>query len=164
MAISKKALEILRTWNRQQAGELLARLGVSRPSLMRAMTELQGQVVSLGRARRTAYAARRAIRGNLKPIPFYRVDERGQVHEFGMLEPIYPAGCAAKLEEDFPWPLDEEMKDGWFRGLPYPFGDMRPQGFLGRNFAHQYAAILQVDEGLTRWNEDDVLHVLSVLG
>lgn len=56
------------------------------------------------------------------------------------------------------------MVDGWFRGLPYPLGDMRPQGFLGRNFAHQYAAILQVDEAVNRWSEDDVLHVLSVLG
>lgn len=164
MTISKKVLEILRIWQRQQAGELLGRLGVSRPSLMRAMTELDGQVVSRGRARRTAYAARRAIRGNLKPLPFYRVDEQGQVHECGLLEPIYPTGCAMTFAEEFPWPLDDEMRDGWFRGLPYPFGDMRPQGYLGRNFAHQFAALMQVDETLTRWSEDDVLHVLSVLG
>lgn len=164
MTISQKVLEILRTWQRQQAGELLGRLGVSRPSLMRAMTELDGQVVSRGRARRTAYAARRAIRGNLKPLPFHRVDEQGQVHESGILEPIYPAGCAVTFAEDFPWPLDDEMLDGWFRGIPYPLGDMRPQGYLGRNFAHQFAALMQVDETLTRWSEDDVLHVLSVLG
>lgn len=164
MTISKKVLEILRTWQRQQAGELLARLGVSRPSLMRAITELNGQVVSRGRARRTAYAARRAIRGSLKPIPFYRVDEQGQVHESGVIEPTYPTGCAVTFAEDFPWPLDDEMRDGWFRGIPYPFGDMRPQGYLGRNFAHQFAALMQVDETLTRWSEDDVLHVLSVLG
>lgn len=87
MTISAKVLEILRTWQRQQAGELLGRLGISRPTLMRAITELQGQVVSRGRARRTAYAARRAIRGNVKPLPFYRVDEQGQVHESGLLEP-----------------------------------------------------------------------------
>jgi hypothetical protein len=164
MTISEKVLEILRTWQRQQAGELLGRLGVSRPSLMRAIAELQGQVVSRGRARRTAYAARRAIRGNLKPLPFYRVDEQGQVHESGLLEPTYPTGCAVTFAEDFPWPLDDEMRDGWFRGLPYAFGDMRPQGHLGRNFAHQFAALMQVDETLTRWSEDDVLHVLSVLG
>lgn len=164
MTISERVLEILRTWQRQQAGELLGRLGVSRPSLMRAIAELQGQVVSRGRARRTAYAARRAIRGNIKPLPFYRVDEQGQVHESGLLEPTYPAGCAVTFAEDFPRPLDDEMRDGWFRGLPYPFGDMRPQGYLGRNFAHQFAALMQVDETLTRWSEDDVLHVLSVLG
>jgi hypothetical protein len=64
----------------------------------------------------------------------------------------------------FPWPLDDEMADGWFNGVPYPLGDMRPQGFLGRNFAHQFAAILQVEDAVNRWSEDDILHVLSVVG
>lgn len=164
MSNSTKVLETLRTWHRQPAGELRERLGISRPTLMRAILELDGQVVARGRARRTAYAARRSIRGKPEPIPLYSIDESGRAHELGMLTPIYPAGCAMMLTEQFPWPLDDEMIDGWFRGLPYPLGDMRPQGFLGRNFAHQYAAILQVDEAVNRWSEDDVLHVLSVLG
>ncbi|WP_092411712.1 type II toxin-antitoxin system HipA family toxin YjjJ [Collimonas sp. OK307] len=164
MTIAKSVLETLRTWSRQQAGELLRRLDVSRPSLMRAIAELDGQVVSRGRARRTAYAARRSIRGNPTPLVLYRIDESGRAHEAGLLEPIYPEGCAMSFAEACPWPLDDEMADGWFRGVPYPLGDMRPQGFLGRNFAHQFAAILQVDEDVTRWGEDDVLHALSVLG
>jgi hypothetical protein len=164
MTISKKVLETLRTWNRQQAGELLKRLEVSRPSLMRAIGELKDQVVSRGRARRTAYAARRSIRGSLLPIPLYSVDESGQTHECGLLEPIYPHGCALSLNEKLPWPLDDEMLDGWFRGFPYLLADMKPQGFLGRNFAHQFADLLQVDEAVNRWSEDDVIHVLQVLG
>lgn len=164
MSNAKKVLETLRIWHMQKSGELLARLGVSRPSLMRAVAALGTQVVSRGRARRTAYAARRSIRGNLAPLPLYYIDESGRAHEAGLLEPIYPAGCAMTFAEAFPWPLDDEMADGWFRGLPYPLGDMKPQGFLGRNFAHQFATILQVDEDVKRWSEDDVLHVLSVLG
>jgi hypothetical protein len=164
MSISKAVIETLRTWQRQQAGELLKRLGISRPSLMRAIKELDGQVVSRGRARRTTYAARRAIRGKQDPLPLYSIDELGRAHELGILEPIYPVGCAMTLPTEFPWPRDDEMTDGWFRGVPYPLGDMRPQGFLGRNFAHQNAAILQVDEAVNRWSEDDVLYVLSVVG
>ncbi len=164
MKISKVVLETLRTWHRQPSGELLTRLGVSRPSLMRAMTELDGQVVTRGRARRTAYAARRSIRGQVAPLPLYYIDKAGRAHEAGLLEPVYPEGCAMNFAEKFPWPLDDEMADGWFCGLPYPLADMRPQGFLGRNLAHQFAAILQVDEDVKRWSEDDVLHVLSVLG
>lgn len=164
MTIAQTVLETLRTWHRQQAGELLRRLGVSRPSLMRAIAELGGQVVTRGRARRTAYAARRAVRGNAGPLPLYRVDAAGRAHEAGLLEPIYPEGCAMRFTEEFPWPLDGEMTDGWFGSVPYFLGDMRPQGFLGRNFAHQYAALLQVDEDVKRWGEDDVLHALSVLG
>ncbi|MFZ6843079.1 type II toxin-antitoxin system HipA family toxin YjjJ [Undibacterium sp. RuTC16W] len=164
MKISKTILETLRTWHRQQSGELLTRLGVSRPTLMRAIAGLDGQVVSRGRARRTTYAARRSVRGQVAPIPLYYVDEAGRTHEAGLLEPVYPEGCAMTFAKDFPWPMDDEMVDGWFRGLPYPLADMRPQGFLGRNFAHQFASILQVDEDVKRWSEDDVLHVLSVLG
>ncbi|MDY7540763.1 type II toxin-antitoxin system HipA family toxin YjjJ [Undibacterium sp. RTI2.1] len=164
MKISQSVIELLRTWHRQQSGELLTRLGVSRPSLMRAITELGDQVVSRGRARRTTYAARRGVRGAMAPLMLYSVDTKGKTHEVGQLEPVYPTGCAMDFTVPFPWPLDDEMKDGWFRGLPYPLADMRPQGFLGRNFAHQYASILQVDDDVTRWSEDDVLHVLSTVG
>ncbi|WPX43826.1 type II toxin-antitoxin system HipA family toxin YjjJ [Undibacterium sp. CCC3.4] len=121
-------------------------------------------MVSRGRARKTSYAARRAIRGSQAPLMLYSVDTTGRTHEAGQLEAIYPAGCAMRFATPLPWPLYEEMQDGWFRGLPYPLADMRPQGFVGRNFAHQYASILQVDADLTRWSEDDVLHVLSLLG
>lgn len=164
MVVAKKVLEILRTWGRQPSGELLRRLQVSRPTLMRALTALSGQVISRGRARRTAYAARRAIRGNTAPLVLYRIDESGRAHEAGLLEPTYPEGCAMTFTQACPWPLDEDMADGWFPSTPYPLADLRPQGFLGRNFAHHFAAMLQVDEDVKRWNEDDVLHVLSALG
>jgi len=121
MTIAQTILETLRTWHRQQAGELLRRLGVSRPSLMRAIAELDGQVISRGRARRTAYAARRAIRGNPNPLPLYRIDALGRAHEAGLLEPVYPEGCALSFTETCPWPLDDEMTDGWFRSLPLFF-------------------------------------------
>lgn len=164
MTIADSILKILRTWHRQPSAELLGRLGVSRPTLMRAITQLDAQVVSRGRARRTSYAARRALRGSLAPLTLYQVDADAQVQEAGLLEPVYPAGCAMNFSAEFPWPLDDEMQDGWFRGLPYPLADMRPQGFLGRNFAHQYGALLQLDADLGRWSEDDVLYALSTLG
>lgn len=161
---TQKALQTLRIWHRMPAGALLERMQVSRPTLMRAIQALGSQVVSRGRARRTAYAARRAIRGNTNPIPLFRVDEAGRGHEVAMLEAIYPQGCALQFQEEFQWPLQDAMKDGWFEGIPYPLDDMRPQGFLGRNFAHQYAPLLQASEDLLAWDEDDVLHALTILG
>jgi hypothetical protein len=56
------------------------------------------------------------------------------------------------------------MSDGWFDGLPYPLFDMRPQGFLGRNFAHLYWQTLEVAENLNDWSDDDVAHVLATSG
>lgn len=56
------------------------------------------------------------------------------------------------------------MSDGWFDGLPYPLLDMRPQGFLGRNFAHLYWQSLEVTESLNDWSDEDVAYVLATRG
>jgi hypothetical protein len=56
------------------------------------------------------------------------------------------------------------MSDGWFHGLPYVLVDMRPQGFLGRNFAHARALDLGVSENPDDWSDDDIVHVLATTG
>jgi hypothetical protein len=156
---------VLRRRGRQYAGELLKLLGVSRPTLMRAVQAAGADVVVRGRARRTAYAARRSLRGSLSALPLYRVDEAGQVQEIARLDLTYPDGCALEFLQDFGWPLDAgAMQEGWFEGLPYPLQDMRPQGFLGRHFARRHAALLQVPENPALWTDDDALHALSLLG
>ncbi len=164
MAAPDLVLETLRTWGRLPTAELLARLRISRPTLMRAIQSLGSQVVALGRARRTAYAARRAVRARWEPLTLYRIDAVGQPHEVASLAPLHPAGSALQWREPCPWPLDAEMSDGWFDGLPYLLDDLRPQGFLGRHFARTHAPLLQVPVDPLQWSDDDVLHGLSLLG
>ena len=131
--------------------DLLALLRQSRPtmsraSMMRMVKALGSEVVVRGAARSTTYAARRAIRGNAEAIPVYRIDGTGRGSQIALLDPVYPEGAALGYELPFEWPLATEMSDGWFPGLPYPFEDMRPQGFLGRNLAHSLSGPLQVPE------------------
>lgn len=157
-------LSILRTWHKMSAGELLTRAQISRPTLMRTVRALGRQVVARGRARRTAYAARRAVRGIDRSIPLFQVDAEGRGTQIANVDPIYPSGCALDFTAPLDWPLPDAMRDGWFEGLPYPLDDMRPQGFLGRHFARHHASLLQVEEDPRQWSEDDVLYVLSLLG
>lgn len=164
MTATDEVLIALRTWGRQPAGELVNRLRISRPTLMRAVRALGPEIVSRGSARRTTYAARRAIRGNAAPLPLYLIDEVGEVHEVATLYPTHPTGCALSFARDLGWPLDDSMADGWFDGVPYMLDDMRPQGFMGRHFARAYANVLQVPEDPLAWGDDDVLHALSLLG
>ena len=169
MAYPTDLLQILRLARVISGAELLLRLRKSRPTLsratmMRMVRELGEQVVVRGAARRTSYAARRPLRGSSEAIPLYRIDRSGRGEQVAMLDPIYPAGCALRYEQEFEWPLAPEMRDGWFPGLPYPLDDMRPQGFLGRNFARNYAELLQVGSDPQKWHEDDILHMLSTLG
>lgn len=156
---------ILRQHPRVGSAELCARLnGVSRATLTRALKTLGGAVIIGGASRRTRYALRRPLRGNAAPIPLYRIDEHGQGREIGQLALTYPEGSLLSFQETFPWPLDRDMSDGWFRGLPYALVDMRPQGFLGRNFAHARALDLGVSDNPDDWPDDDLVHVLAATG
>ena len=156
---------ILRQHPRAGSVELCARLdGISRATLTRALKTLGDAVITGGESRRTRYALRRSLRGNAAPIPLYRIDEHGQGHEIGELSLTYPEGSLLSFRETFPWPLDRDMSDGWFHGLPYALIDMRPQGFLGRNFAHARALDLGVSDNPDDWPDDDVVHVLATTG
>jgi hypothetical protein len=152
-----------------RGGDLLSRLQASRPTLsratmMRQLRSLGDAVISRGAARRAAYAARRPIRGNAQPLSIYRIGQDGRGALLGTLSPTYPAGCALDYVGTVPWPLDQDMLDGWYPGIPYFLDDMRPQGFLGRAFALANSTLLQVPADPTRWSEDDTLHALSLFG
>lgn len=158
-------IRIMRAHPRSGSFELCARLGgVNRSTLARALKSIGDAVVAGGETRRTRYALKRPLRGNSAPIPLYRIDERGQGHEIGLLSLTYPEGSFLSYQEGFLWHLDKDMSDGWFEGLPYPLLDMRPQGFLGRNFARAHARVLGVSDNPEFWTDDDVVHVLAATG
>ena len=138
---------------------------INRSTLMRLIAQMNGEVIRRGGTHRTRYALRRSLRGRMDSLPVYRIDAQGGGHSVGALDLLYPEGSAMTFNEPFRWPLDRGlMQDGWFDGLPYPILDIRPQGFLGRNFAHQSWRDLEVPENLNDWTDDDVLHVLSTRG
>ena len=149
---------------RASAPELAKALNVSVAMFHRLLEELpSGQVVSAGRSRRTRYALRRPLRGELSDIPLYAIDVTGTATALSNLALVRPEGTLLPLDNSV-WPVPEESRDGWWDGLPYPIHDMRPQGYLGRNFARaehqQYGLSLNPDE----WNDDEIVYVLSRAG
>lgn len=138
---------------------------INRSTLMRLVGQMSGEVIRRGGTHRARYALRRPLRGRMDSLSVYRIDALGGGHSIGALDLLYPEGSAMSFNEPFRWPLDKgPMQDGWFDGLPYPILDIRPQGFLGRNFAYQSWRDLDVPENLNDWTDDDVLHVLSTRG
>lgn len=138
---------------------------INRSTLARLVAQIDTEVIRRGGSRRIRYALRRSLRGRSYSLPLYRIDAEGTGHVVGSLDLTYPEGSALSFSDPFAWPLDAgEMSDGWFEGLPYPLLDMRPQGFLGRNFAHLYWQMLEVTENLNDWSDDDVVHVLATHG
>ncbi len=157
-------LPVLRRRGRLPADTLRAELGISRATLMRAVRSAGPAVLTIGRARRSSYAARRSLRGNSAPLPVYEIDGCAVPAEVGELHLAHPYGTLMDYRRGFGWPLDADMRDGWFAGIPYPLQDLRPQGFMGRAFARANSSLLQVSADPRDWSDDDALYALSLLG
>ena len=136
------------------ARQLIEHIGVSQPTISRALRELGDDIVRVGAAQSIQYALRDTSRG-LPDIPIYRVDEEGRIRQLGTLVPVRPEGfvmCQA---------------DGvtvHSAGLPWWLFDVRPQGYLGRAYAARHGAELGLPERLTEWADTHSLRALLVHG
>lgn len=145
------------------AAELAAALQVSVPTLHRLLQRDPSSIVRAGNARRARYGLARVVRGAASPLPLYAVDRQGQASVLAHVSPVRPEGSWMNLA-DTPWPVPDEARDGWWDGLPYPLHQMRPQGYMGRQFAQAHAQTLGVSPNPLAWSDDDVLAVLSQRG
>lgn len=145
------------------AAELAGELGVSVATLHRLLSEQGRSVVTAGRARRARYAWRRELRGDASDIPLYAVDIAGVARPMARLALVHPQGSHLDLA-DTAWPVPEDSRDGWWGGLPYPLYDMRPQGYLGRQFARAEHRRFGVSPDPDAWSDDDIVHVLAQAG
>lgn len=142
------------------AAQLSSRLGVSRPTVLRMLADQSARIIKSGTTKSAAYAWRRALRGQLKPISVYRIDRNGKSHHCATLDLVDPDGTFMDLRA-IGWPIDDAHRKGRWEGLPYPLHDMRPQGFLGRNFALQTYKDLDVSPNPAEWSDKDVVYVLA---
>lgn len=164
MSDKESLMRLLRARPNLPAAEVREVLGVNRTALMRLVRAAGPDVLTIGRARRTRYAARRTLPGCEQPLPVFRIDEQGGYDQVATLTLAYPHGSVLEWSGNCPWPLDEEMQDGWFEGLPYFLQDLRPEGFLGRAFACAYARPLQLPENPREWSDADVLQAITRFG
>jgi hypothetical protein len=145
--------------SRLSAGPLSARqlvetMGISQPTISRALTGLGGDVLRIGTAQSIHYALRDTLRG-LPDIPVYRVDAEGRIGQLGTLIPVRPEGFVMCREDGVTLHSD---------GLPWWLFDMRPQGYLGRAYAARHGAELGLPDRLTDWTDTHAMRALLVHG
>jgi hypothetical protein len=147
---------LMRQGGALSSAELQAQLGVSQPTVSRAMAPLiqSGQVQKVGAARKQRYVLPRTVRDVGRSIAVMRIDAQGQPSPFARLVPL--AGGAV-------WVDEEDGLSKRFDGLPWFLDDMRPQGFMGRTFAHTHPE-LQLGNDPRYWSDDDVLRALVLCG
>jgi hypothetical protein len=157
MAIAQNEIRLraLLSTGAKSPQELQQRLGVSQPTLSRLVSRLSKEVLTLGRARATRYALPRLVRGTVGTFPVYRVDEEGNAHPLGHLQALQPAQF---------WWEPVAGPGQLFADLPRFVQDMRPDGFMGRAFAHRHNAEMGLPQRLSDWKSEDVLMALSRRG
>jgi len=132
------------------ARQLINFIGVSQPTLSRAIAGMGSEIVRIGAARSIQYALRDATRG-FAEVPVYRVSAEGQIRRLGMLVPVRPDGFVMLQDDGTRLHSD---------GLPWWVQDMRPAGFLGRAFAISFAAELALPADINAWTDAHVLRAL----
>jgi DNA-binding Lrp family transcriptional regulator len=150
----------LKTLRRQggvlTSAELQDLLGVSQPTVSRALAPLlqSGQVQKVGAARSQRYVLPRTVPGVGREVRVMRVDALGQPAPFARLVP---------LEGGAFWVDEADGVSACHAGLPWFLDDMRPQGFMGRTFAHAHPE-LQLGSDPRHWTDDEVLRALALFG
>ena len=160
--------QLLRRKPGAKAADLAHIAKVSLPTMHRMLKELGAdvvpEVVRIGKAGRTCYYLRRALKGVKADVPVYAVNAAGIAVQTGAITLLEPQGSWLDVSA-MGWPVGSEFASGvWPNGLPYPLQDMRPQGFLGRLFAQNEGKALGVSSNPNEWDDNDVLHVLLQKG
>ncbi len=136
------------------ASQLSESMGISQPTVSRAIAELGDDIVRIGAARSIRYALRDTVRG-LPDIPIHRVDAEGRMSPLGTLVPVRPEGFVMHRIDGTTLHSD---------GLPWWLTDMRPQGFLGRAHAARHGPALGLPARLTDWSDTHALRALLAYG
>lgn len=141
------------------ATDISRKLGVSQPTVSRLIRE-DRTIVRVAGGRSTRYGMLRDPGLGKSQWPLYHIDTEGQVTEVGLLHAL----CGGHqglwwLEGADHWPIlkHREFKSGIFEDLPWFLLDKRPQGYLGRQFAHWAARTKGYPENPARWNSDQIL-------
>ena len=138
----------------RSARQLIDEMGISQPTLSRALSRLGDEVIRIGAARSIQYTLRDFARA-LPDIPIHSVDPDGRLRQLGTLLPVRPEGFVMRLDGGASQHSD---------GLPWWMLDMRPQGYLGRAYAARHGPALGLPERLADWTDTHVLRALIAHG
>jgi DNA-binding transcriptional ArsR family regulator len=136
------------------AAQLREKIGISQPTMSRALAKLSDEIVTIGSGRSIHYALR-DTRRRLSDIPIYRVSTEGLIKQLGTLIPVQPDGFVMQQQDGKTLHSD---------GLPWWLYDMRPQGYLGRAYVARYGANLGLPDRLADWTDTHALQALLVHG
>ncbi|MEP7043065.1 MAG: type II toxin-antitoxin system HipA family toxin YjjJ [Dokdonella sp.] len=148
---------LLRARGAQPGITLASALGISQPTLSRLFSAAGERVVRIGRARAARYALAHAIARAGSHWPLYRIALDGRSEKLGELHALERDEFYFVPSGERPALLHGDFATGLFPGLPWFLEDQRPQGFLGRSFAHRIANDISAPVDPLIWRPDDIV-------
>ncbi len=145
-----------------KSDQISSEMGISQPTVSRLILSLGDRVIRVGGSKNTKYAVLRKIRQLAEKIKVFKVDESGHCSLVENLFAVHPHGFVFDAKSAG-WPLTHKGQL-YFDTIPYFILDSRPQGFMGRNFARLHSGILGVPEDPQRWNDDDIIVAMAIMG
>lgn len=157
--------EALRRDGPESASALARRLGVSTPTVTRALSKLGDTIVTIGKGRSSRCALYRDVRDLGHAWPLYRIDRDGRPELLGRIEALH-GRYRWRLVPEHPLPLfmRDEFAEGLYEDLPWFLQALRPQGYLGRESARFFADDIGAPQDISRWQADDILSGLLHFG
>lgn len=154
--LAETALAFIRSQGAAASAEIQARLAISQPTVSRALAPLlrSADILKVGAARSQMYVAPRHVERVGAEVPVIKVDAGGEASAFGRIVPLQGGRC---------WMDEQDGPSALHDGLPWFLSDMRPQGFIGRAFAHGHPE-LGLPANPEHWTDDNVLQALSLRG
>jgi hypothetical protein len=154
--VTERLRQLLASRGRLSAADALAGLEVTRPTLARAVAP---PIVRLGKARATEYALLRNLRGESQ-WPLYRMTPDARVFAVGTLLALERGEFALVSDKPRPALMHPPFERGIYPDVPWFLDDLRPNGFLGRTYAHRVAQELRVPADIKLWNAEHVIAAL----
>ncbi len=156
--LTDKLLSQIRLNGRMPAARLIEALGISRPTLGRALADAPS-VVRLGKARATQYALAHEIRGESQ-WPLYRLNAQARVEHLGTLIALDRGEFALISDTHRPTLMHPQFERGVYPDVPWFLEDLRPSGFLGRTYAHRMARQLRLPTDIAIWRAEHIIVAL----
>ena len=88
---ARSALDNLMRMNSLPSAKFLSdNPSISLPTMHRILASCNEDIIRLGSTKSSRYTLKRPIRGEIKTLPIYQVNEQGKGIQCGFLETVYP--------------------------------------------------------------------------
>ena len=165
-AHTEKVKRLLASHGSLTALEIARLAGISQPTVSRALRR-ESEIVRIGRARNARYALVRVLFEGASGWNLYQIDDKGKANRIGRLQALQQGEFYFDFEmagDSFSYLRIGEGHPSLYSDLPWFLDDMRPQGYMGRIFAHSCGPQLGIGTDPDSWSVDETLVAILKFG